>query len=127
MLATTSTSLLNSVLNSSAQKSAAAAACANAAKISSNNLLSSSVGGHHVASDNYDSPTLINSSNAQAITTNHRLSTNRNNISHNNLSTSASLLDATADDAMSSMAGTFPLIAILAFAPVLSFETQLFP
>lgn len=106
MLSTTSTSLLNSVLNNSAQKSAAAAvACANAAaKISSNNLLASSVSAAIASSscDNYDSPTLINSSAHQANqASNHRLSTNRNNMSHNNLSTSASLLDATADDAMS--------------------------
>ena len=98
MLATTSTSLLNSVLNNSTQKSAVAA---NVAKLnSSNNLLSGSAS-VNAACDNYDSPTLM-SSNTHVNTTNHRLSTNRNNMSHNNLSTSASLLDATADDAMSS-------------------------
>jgi hypothetical protein len=68
--------------------------------ISSNNLLQNN--------DICDSPTIMNNLNSTNPnnTINNRLSTgvhnNRNNMSNNNLSTSASLLDATTDDAMSS-------------------------
>ncbi len=59
-------------------------------KNSTNNLLSNI---------DYESPSVFN---AGTINVNTRLSRNRNNMSNNNLSTSASLLDATTDDAMSS-------------------------
>jgi hypothetical protein len=78
------------------------------ARKSSNNILSSHMG----SSNENDSPTLCNSYSQNVTTvnlTNARLSTDRllngngrSNISNNNLSTSASLLDATTDDAMSS-------------------------
>lgn len=58
-------------------------------KNSTNNLLSNI---------DYESPSVFN---AGTINVNTRLSRNRNNMSNNNLSTSASLLDATTDDAMS--------------------------
>ncbi len=66
-------------------------------KNSKNNLLS----------NDYESPTLVSNHQPQHVSINSRLSTdrilnNKSNISNNNLSTSASLLDATNDDAMSS-------------------------
>ena len=68
-------------------------------KNSSNNLLSNVINNNTTATNEYESPTVINSNS----NVNNRLSRNRNNMSNNNLSTSASLLDATTDDAMSSM------------------------
>ena len=113
-LSTTSSSLLNSVLNNSAQKAVSNTTNGAVNKLtSSNNLLSagtnSSLSCPNGASSattgisEYDSPTIVSNTNTSTLanTTNHRLSTNRVNMSNNNLSTSASLLDATADDAMS--------------------------
>ena len=62
---------------------------------STNNLLTTQIG---LVSDTYDSPTLV--------CNNNRLSTGDRRLTNmsNNLSTSASLLDATTDDAMSSIA-----------------------
>jgi hypothetical protein len=69
----------------------------NQVKLSStNNLLINQINGA-TTTDQYDSPTLINANNRLS-TGDRRL----NNMSNNNLSTSASLLDATTDDAMSS-------------------------
>lgn len=68
-------------------------------KNSSNNLLSNVTN-----NGDYESPSVFNSATANV---NTRLSRNRNNMSNNNLSTSASLLDATTDDAMSSRSFMF--------------------
>lgn len=72
----------------------------NNTKTSSNNLLSHnpSLLSSVVCENEYESPTVVNSNH----NLNSRRSRNKNNLSSNNLSTSASLLDATTDDAMSS-------------------------
>jgi hypothetical protein len=81
-----------------------------ARKSSSNNLSTVNSSVQAPVYDNYDSPTIINSSSiangastsAICAAASRPSLTSRNNMSNNNLSTSASLLDATTDDAMSS-------------------------
>lgn len=82
----------SSECNKLAANNSSSGLAANQTKVSSNNLLS-----NVVCENDYESPSVVNSNH----NINTRRSRNKNNLSCNNLSTSASLLDATTDDAMS--------------------------